>query len=138
MSVIINVFIDSDKKYLPEKKIKLVVTSTLIHEGIRNALINIILTSDKRITDLNKKFLNHSYATDVLSFELDVEPLMGEVYISVDTALKQAKEYNVSLLNELCRLAIHGTLHLLGYNDANKNERIKMTELENKYLLLTK
>lgn len=134
MSVIINVFIDSEKKYLPEKKIKSVVTATLVGEGKKNALINIIITSDKRITELNKKFLKHNYATDVLSFELDVEPLMGEVYISVDTALRQAKEYKVSLLNELQRLAIHGTLHLLGYDDTNKNDREKMKELENKYL----
>lgn len=134
MSVIINVFIDSEKKYLPEKKIKSVVTATLVGEGKKNALINIIITSDKRITELNKKFLKHNYATDVLSFELDVEPLMGEVYISVDTALRQAKEYKVSLLNELQRLAIHGTLHLLGYDDTNKNDREKMIELENKYL----
>lgn len=134
MSVIVNVFIDSEKKYLPEKKIYSVVTATLVGEGKKNALINIILTSDKRITELNKKFLKHDYATDVLSFELDVEPLMGEVYISVDTALRQAKEYKVSLLNELQRLAIHGTLHLLGYNDTNKSDREKMKELENKYL----
>jgi|DewCreStandDraft_4_1066084.scaffolds.fasta_scaffold00019_32 rRNA maturation RNase YbeY len=134
MAVIIDVFIDSDKKYLPEKKIKTVVANTLVREGKKSALINIILTSDERIKELNRKYLKHNYATDVLSFELDVEPLVGEIYISVDTASRQAKEYNVSLQNELSRLAIHGALHLIGYRDNNKMEKDKMTELENKYL----
>jgi len=57
--------------------------------------------------------------------------------ISADTAERQAKDYKVSLKNELKRLAVHGALHLAGYDDSTDKERAKMTELENKFLGIT-
>ena len=68
------------------------------------------------LRELNKKYRNKNKTTDVLSFNLgDKKNIMGDVYISVPAAKRQAKEYNISLKEELLRLAIHGTLHVLGY-----------------------
>ena len=78
--------------------------------------LSITFCDDKLMKKLNKKYRNKDKTTDVLSFEFgDKERVMGDIYISVPQAVKQAKEYGVTLKEELERLAIHGTLHVLGY-----------------------
>jgi rRNA maturation RNase YbeY len=98
--------------------------------------IRIILVDDTYMLHLNQKYLNHDYATDVLSFELDSKSdfLDGEVYISLERAVEQAEEYRVAPEQEIWRLAIHGTLHLLGYDDQTENGRRAMHEKEDAYL----
>ena len=98
--------------------------------------ISIIFVDDGFIVELNKKFLQKSGPTDIISFNLtdSSEQPEGEVYISVDTAKKSAQEYNVELNNELYRLTAHGVYHLLGYDDATQSQRDAMTQLENKAL----
>lgn len=96
--------------------------------------IDVIVVGDPYIARLNRRYLGHRGATDVITFPLDDRRIEGEIYISLDTARRQAKEYGVTLENELCRLAVHGTLHLLGYDDATEAERNRMSELETKYI----
>lgn len=97
--------------------------------------VNIIFTDDAYITDLNSKFRKKQKATDVLSFNSDPElEILGEVYISIDTARRQAKEYCVNLKNEILRLVCHGVLHLCGYDHALEIDRKTMRKIENKYL----
>ncbi|MBK7986366.1 MAG: rRNA maturation RNase YbeY [Ignavibacteria bacterium] len=83
---------------------------------------------------MNRKFLQHDYPTDVITFPLEDNPLEGEIYISIDTAIEQARDYNVSVAQELMRLAAHGTLHLIGYDDSTDEERARMSELETLYI----
>ncbi|MCX6152692.1 MAG: rRNA maturation RNase YbeY [Candidatus Kapabacteria bacterium] len=131
----INIINSSPISFLPKKKVHTVIERILLDHKKKNGTINIIYTSDDYLRNLNKQFLNHDYNTDVLSFQLDEEgSLDGEVYISSETAVMQAQEYKVSLSNEILRLAIHGTLHILGYDDAEIEAKQKMTELENKYI----
>ena len=134
--MLINVFNDSGRKFLPNKKLKQVCKAVLAGEKLKKAEINVVLINDDSIRKLNKEFLNHDYYTDVISFLLsdNTEKIEGEVYISVDTARKQAAEYKVSLQNELMRLTAHGVLHLSGYDDQTGEERSRMRELENKYI----
>ena len=118
-----------------------IARTVLRREGSRAAECNLIFVDDKRMVDLNGTFLDHWFATDVLSFPMhtdDEEAIEGEVYINVDQAGRQAREYGVSRRNELARLAIHGILHLLGYNDRTKAQRIRMSRLENRYLTFLK
>jgi probable rRNA maturation factor len=61
--------------------------------------------------------------------------LYGEIYVSLETARRQANEYGVAVVNELARLAVHGALHLLGYDDASDEDRKTMHELENTYIV---
>ncbi|MBX7155051.1 MAG: rRNA maturation RNase YbeY [Bacteriodetes bacterium] len=112
------------------------IQRTLQGEKVKQADIAVIIVSDDELLELNKMYLNHHYYTDVITFPLGDEggPIEGEIYMSMDTAAAQAKEYSVSRTNELTRLAVHGTLHLVGYDDATKEQRQHMHVLENKYI----
>lgn len=134
MSLIVEIYNESGRKMLPKEKIKKAVLNALQGEKVETAEITIVFLDDNSIHELNKEYLNHDYPTDVISFCLEEEPLSGEVYISADTAQIQADEYNVSLTNELMRLSVHGTLHIIGYDDETDEQRKKMSELEDKYI----
>ncbi len=98
--------------------------------------VNIILINDKAMRKLHKTWFGTSSATDVITFAIEPErPILGEIYISLDTAKQQAKDYGVSVTNELCRLAVHGTLHLAGYTDSTEIERQRMHVRENLYIV---
>ena len=134
----INIFNESGRKTLPRKRIvntaKKIIADKNFNNVFNNAIINIIFVDNKTIKKINKKYLNHNYATDVISFKLEDEPLEGEIYISVETAMTNAVEYKVSCTEELMRYTIHGILHLLGYEDFSFFEREKMRILEDDYL----
>jgi rRNA maturation RNase YbeY len=138
LSFVINIFRNHKRKFLRTKFIERAVDKTLKNFKVKKANINIILTDYNSVKELNKKFLKHNYETDVLAFLLDDEELEGEIYISIETAEKQAKEYKVSLTNELSRLAIHGTLHLIGYKDKTEQEKAEMHKIEDEILLKLK
>jgi probable rRNA maturation factor len=93
--------------------------------------ISIVITDDASIRELNKSYRKKDKATDILSFsQLDIRrrafmpPTLGDLVISLDTAVKQAKKYKHSLMKELERLLIHGTLHLLGYDHEKVSKSI--------------
>lgn len=136
MSISISVFNSSSRKPLANKSIVQKIDNVLEHFKIKKAEINVIFVNDDEIHRINKEFLNHDYPTDVITFPFEDNNLEGEIYISVDTADMQAKEYKVTLTNELMRLAIHGTLHLIGYEDDTKEKKAEMSELEDKFLAL--
>ena len=104
--------------------------------GRKKVKLGIILCDDAHITELNKKYLSKEYSTDVLSFILEQKEsyLEGEIYINLDKVTEQAGEYEVSFENELCRILIHGVLHILGYRDTTESARKKMSEREDFYL----
>lgn len=107
-----------------------------------NCEFNIIFVDNKRIHEINKEYRNIDRETDVISFaledEMDIEyqdfRLLGDIYISIDKAISQADEYGHSVLREVCFLATHGILHLLGYDHMNKEDEEKMFSLQNKLL----
>jgi rRNA maturation RNase YbeY len=103
------------------------VRTALEGEGVRTAVISIVGVGDRRCRRLNRTFLGHDYVTDVISFPLeDVPRLEGEIYINLDRARVQAGEYSVSTRHELARLAIHGTLHLTGFDDRTRAQAVRM------------
>jgi len=113
------------------------ISRVITQEGVEAAEILVILTSDKILIDLKKKFFNKEHLTDVIAFrmnEYEEEKVEGEIYISVPQVEKNAKEYDESYSKELARIIIHGSLHLLNYDDATPDDKIKMTEKENFYL----
>lgn len=110
------------------------VEQTLRGEKIRHAEITVVLVSDAELLRMNREFLQHDYFTDVITFPMESKPLEGEIYISVDRAREQASQYNVGMYDEICRLAIHGTLHLAGHDDATAETRAAMSVLEDRYL----
>jgi rRNA maturation RNase YbeY len=130
----INVYNESSIKYLQVKLLATAVKYVADKEIKRNGEITVIICTDKFIHDLNVKYLGHDYPTDVITFEIDDNPLEGEIYISVETAKMQSLDYKVSLRDEILRLAIHGALHLAGYTDDTDELRMKMSQIEDKYL----
>lgn len=87
-----------------------------VYSQVPSGSISITFCDDRFIRRINREYRNKDKATDVLSFNLgDNKNIMGDIYISVPTAKRQAKEYNVPLKDEILRLAIHGTFHVLGY-----------------------
>lgn len=121
-------------KRLPRQLLKHAVAEVLSSEGVTTAHITIVLCDDAMIRAINARFLQHDWPTDVISFPLRHQPLEGEIYISVDTAQQQAADYGVGLANELVRLAVHGVLHLLGYDDDTDDGRAQMQTAQECYV----
>ena len=116
------------EKELEELKTLLINVSK--DEGLDNILFNVIIIDNDRIRVLNREYRNIDRETDVISFALEDDKtfnleeirVLGDIYISVEKARSQAKEYNHSFKRELSFLAIHGFLHLLGYDHMEKED----------------
>ncbi len=97
--------------------------------------VNIIFVDNDYIIDLNKRYFSRNTPTDVISFIIeDEKECEGEIYISVEQAKLQARDYDVAVGNELLRLVAHGVYHLLGYEDATPEQKATMTSLEDQAL----
>jgi len=101
---------------------------------ISNLEINFI--TGRSILDINKRYLKHNYTTDIITFNYSsvTKHIDGEIFISIDEALVNSEKFKVAFSDELARLVIHGILHLLGYDDEKKCDKIIMKRLENKLL----
>lgn len=110
------------------------VSNVLAYAGVERGEIRVIFVDEAELLRLNRDFLGHDYHTDVITFPLEPDPLEGEVYISVEMTRTQAGEEGVSFYDEARRLAIHGTLHLVGYDDGTPEERGEMRRLEDRFL----
>lgn len=110
----------------------------LADAGASDAQLSIAIVDDPTIHELNRRYLGHDDATDVLSFllERDGARLEGEVIVSADTAVRAAARYRWSAEDELLLYVIHGTLHLVGRDDATPDERATMRRDEARYLAL--
>ncbi len=124
---------------VPEAWVRRVITTTLAAEKSKKRFVSVLLTNDKEIRAINKKFLKHDYATDVISFEAGSGYLvgkeadyLGDVVVSVDTAQSMARELEIPWKQELARYLVHGTLHLLGYDDRATADRDKMSARQEK------
>ena len=100
------------------------------------AEISVAIIDDATMHQLNREHLNHDYPTDVLSFVLErsESSLDGEVIVSADTAIARAAEFHLPPEDELLLYVIHGTLHLVGYDDKEASNRALMREQESRYL----
>jgi probable rRNA maturation factor len=98
--------------------------------------VSVVVVNDPTIRRLNRQFLQHDYATDVISFPLEQNPprLVGEVIASVDTAKRWAAENGWSTANELLLYVIHGCLHLAGYRDKLASDAVEMRAAERRIL----
>lgn len=100
----------------------------------KNAEVSITLVNDKEIHKLNKQYRGMDKPTNVLSFELDDDVLLGDIFISLDTVKKEAKEANISVEEHTVHMIVHGMLHLQGYDHLNDKEAKVMENLEIKIL----
>lgn len=122
--------------HLPVKVSKLSTKKflfTLANElkiSISKVALNFI--NSERMIEINSKFLNHNYDTDIITFVYNNDPFEIEIFISIDQALLNANKYKIDINSEFLRLIIHGFLHSIGYDDGDKNSKRKMKLMENK------
>ena len=108
------------------------------NENKKIGALNFIFCTDEYLLQLNIKYLDHRTLTDILTFdqsEVSYE-IAGDIYISVDRVKENALVYNVSMDTELCRVMIHGVLHLIGYQDGGKSQKEEIKKKEEAYLSL--
>lgn len=97
--------------------------------------VNIIIVGDRKMATLHREYSGVKGTTDVLTFDLTEETsLEGDIYICLDQARRQATAYQVTLREEIARLAVHGLLHLAGYDDHSERGRAEMRRLEDECL----
>ena len=101
--------------------------------------ISIIFCSDNYILDVNMRFLQHDYFTDIITFDYcEGDRLSGDLFISIDSVRENALYYGAEFGDELNRVMVHGLLHLIGYDDHTEEEKKVMRAKEDYYLSLRK
>jgi len=101
--------------------------------------ITYIFCDNAFLLNINKKFLNHDYFTDIITFDyVDGNIIGGDIFISCEMVNDNWKEFSVNLLEEYLRVISHGVLHLLGYNDSTDEEKFVMRKKEEECISLYK
>lgn len=94
--------------------------------------LSFVFCSDDYLLEINKKYLNHDYYTDIITFDYCKEKrLMGDIFISIDRVKENANNYDVEFDEELLRVLAHGVLHLIGFKDKTEEEQKEMRVAEN-------
>ena len=126
-----------------EKELKKAVRETLRLEGVGDSVeLSILLMDDKKIGRLNRRYLNRSGPTDVISFGVagngpvirKLKGYIGDIAISTDTARRNAGLFGTTKKSEILLYAVHGTLHLLGYDDGIKKGKQAMDRKQDKVM----
>jgi len=120
------------------EKLLAVPQKILADAGVLHAQLEIAVVDDDEIQRVHRDFLGKDSTTDVISFPYLNNPeekrIEGELFLSADTALRSAPEFNLTPKQELLLYAIHGTLHLVGYDDQTDLQRTEMRAKEQEYL----
>lgn len=121
---------------LPEKeRLSEWLQSAAAAEGKPVFEVNYIFCSDEYLRGINVEYLDHDYYTDIITFDYSDGALMrGEMYISSERVTENAREHGVSFAHELCRVMVHGILHIAGYGDKTPEQETIMRQKEDFYL----
>jgi len=118
------------------KRLKNFIADIFAERKKKIETINYIFCSDDFLLAINKEYLGHNYFTDTISFTLSDpgQPLLGDIYISIDRVKENARIFAVPATQELHRVIFHGSLHLCGEKDNSKPNKKKMKKEEDKLL----
>lgn len=133
---------DTDKEVCELEKLNNYIKYVVNELELEKCEFNIIIIDNERIREINREYRKIDKETDVISFALednmdisyDDFRLLGDIYISIDRCYEQAMEYGHSREREICFLATHGILHLLGYDHMESEDEKEMFSLQNKLL----
>ena len=136
------IFNESNKEIKEIDKLQEYMKFVVEKLEIPTAIFNIIFVDNERIHEINKEYRKVDRVTDVISFALEDNQdivyedfrLLGDIYIAIDVAYDQAIEYNHSREREVCFLATHGVLHLLGYDHMTEEEEKEMFGIQEELL----
>ena len=130
---------DCDPQLIPPQKdqVKKITQKVLIDYKVQDGNISFIFASDELLASLKKEFLHQDHWTDVIAFRLNDYNeihIEGEIYISLPRAKENSKKFGEPFEKEIARLIIHGSLHLLGFEDETVQQKETIHKLEEKYL----
>ncbi len=128
-----NVFVSCEKGIRINKNSVHKIVKLICDElNLRVNSLEFNFVSSSTMIEVNNKYLQHNFETDIITFDYSSEKnkLDGEIFISLNDAVVNSKKYKVSVDNELLRLIAHGILHLLGYDDSTSSKRRKMKSVE--------
>ncbi len=133
----INIFTQGIKfKIKNEEKFSDWIIGTIVNEGKIAGAINFIFCNDSYLLKINKKYLQHDFYTDIVTFDnSDKEnEISGDIFISYERVVENAEKLSKSLEDETSRVSIHGILHLIGYKDIESEEIKEMRNKEDQYI----
>jgi probable rRNA maturation factor len=125
---------DVDLDIVDPDKWQIWIQQAIEEEGYELARIDFIFCSDEFLLEVNRAHLDHDFYTDILTFPLNSNPIIAEIYISVDRTMENATSYSKSFEDELQRVMIHGILHLCGYDDHDETDVAMIRRKEEYYL----
>lgn len=129
---------DAKSPAFPRTKLKSFLNALFIKERKQLGELNYVFCSDEYLLDINRRFLNHDYYTDIITFDISESKaeVIGEIYISIDRVKDNAVQLQQTTQRELLRVILHGALHLCGYKDKTKAQQKIMRQKEDDYLLM--
>jgi rRNA maturation RNase YbeY len=131
-------FFSEDISYTLKNKglLRTWIKNTIIEEGFKLRELNFIFCSDNYLLSMNQEYLKHDTLTDIITFDNseNQREIVGDIFISLERIQENAQSFKVKTEDELHRVMIHGTLHLLGYADKGKEAKALMTDKEDLYL----
>jgi rRNA maturation RNase YbeY len=139
-SLKVNYFFNYKIKYpfninIFKEKVEFIINNIKTDELITLNEVNISFCNNDEIIKINKKYLSHDYSTDIITFAYAEKYYTdSDVIISLESVKQNAARYGISFRKELFRVIIHGILHICGYNDSKKTEKVLMRKKENYYL----
>jgi rRNA maturation RNase YbeY len=133
-------FFSEDVSFTLKQKLKVRnwIHRTITSEGYKLGELSFIFTSDDYLLNINRDYLKHDTYTDIITFDNSEEEnrITGDIFISIERVRENSSKFQVDENDELHRVMIHGTLHLLGYPDKGKEAKAIMTGKEDHYLSL--
>ena len=128
----IKVFNSFEKIAINDLSVEKLARKILSEKSLNDkAIISIIFCDNKTLNNFKIKYFNEDVFTDIVTFKIEDKPFLeAELYISTEMAIQNAKEFKVSLDNEIIRLISHGILHLIGYDDSNNSLSKKMFSVQ--------
>ena len=128
----IKVFNNFDKIAINDLSVEKLAKKILSEKSLNDkAVISIIFCDNETLNNFKIKYFDEDVFTDIVTFKIEDKPFLeAELYISTEMAIENAKEFKVSLDNEIIRLISHGILHLIGYDDRNNSSSKKMFSVQ--------
>ncbi|MFH0865379.1 MAG: rRNA maturation RNase YbeY [Bacteroidota bacterium] len=136
MRVSVNFFFEKTSFRIKKKTIIASWIKTIVtHEKKRTGTICFIFCDDSSLADINTQYLNRENYTDVIAFDYsEGNRVSGDIYISIERVEENAGKFKIPFIEELFRVMAHGVLHLTGYSDSDRSEKLDMTLKENIYI----
>lgn len=127
---------ESNYKLKYKSELKQWLKAVAAEEGFKIAELNYIICSDEYLHQINVNYLQHDTYTDIITFDHSEIKLhvAGDIFLSSDRVIDNACIFKVKEFDELCRVLVHGALHLMGYTDKSKVKKLEMTAKEDYYL----